>query len=337
MSKEIREQIDKFKNFFLNDKIIIEEQSSDKALSQQEIVLFKYLNKRVPKNARKDLLYDTISKGLRITNLEPNKTKYYFELYVLNYRPNGDYENITNDEFKGIKDFKSKTITNKKAGEYTQVKAPFKGSNLKGQWEKDGNGEELYVVYSYNWYPIYIYKKGIWYSIIDSYSSSTSKHIGHAYPFKYDRSINKMVVPVDRDEMEKLQRNAGFDEIMKTKKEKLLRDKNRLISKKPQLIKNLEWLETPSAEYKVKFRLTDIDEENDKVVVKVSIDDVIRREGNKGIKSDDNYTKGEIPNVTKEKVEKTVERNILGNMTQYLGSSEIELPIEFKFNHQKEN
>jgi hypothetical protein len=318
-------------------KKILKEQSSEKALNQQEIVLFKYINKKVPKNSRKDQLYDAISQGLKMVNLNPNKAQYYFELYNLNYRPDGDYENITTDEFKGVKDFKSKKITNKQAGEYTQVKAPFKGSNLKGNWEKDRDGEEMYVVYSYNWYPIYIYKKGIWYEIIDTYSSSTSKHIRYSYPFRYNSSIDKMVVLVDRDEMEKLKRNAGFDDIMKTKKEKLLRDKSRLISKKPQLIRNPEWLETPPAQYKVKFRLTDIDEENDKVVVKVSIDDVIRREGNRGIKSDDNYTKGDIPNVTKEKVEKTVERNILGNMTQYLGSSKIELPIEFKFTHEKEN
>ena len=63
----------------------------------------------------------------------------------------------------------------------------------------------------------------------------------------------------------------------------------------------------------------------------------MRREGNKSIKSDDNYTKGEIPNVTKEKVENTVKRNILGNMTQYLGSSKIELPLEFEYTHEKEN
>lgn len=318
-------------------KKILREQSSESALSKQEIVLFKFLDRVMDTKPRKDKLYDQLKQGLKMFGLDKNKAQYYFDLYNLNRREDGKYEKITPDEFKGVKSFKAKTITNPQAGEYTQVKAPFKGSNLKGNWEKDRDGEEMYVVYSYNWYPIYIYKKGIWYEIIDTYSSSTSKHIRYSYPFRYNSSIDKMVVLVDRDEMEKLKRNAGFDDIMKTKKEKLLRDKSRLISKKPQLIRNPEWLETPPAQYKVKFRLTDIDEENDKVVVKVSIDDVIRREGNKGIKSDDNYTKGDIPNVTKEKVEKTVERNILGNMTQYLGSSKIELPIEFKFTHEKEN
>jgi hypothetical protein len=137
--------------------------------------------------------------------------------------------------------------------------------------------------------------------------------------------------------MEKLKYNYGFDEIMKRKKEKILKDKNRLVSKKPQLIRNLDWMETPPVQYKVKFRLTDINEVDDKVVVSVVIDDVVKREGNKSIKSDENYTKGEMENVTKEKVENTVKRNILGNMTQYLGSSKIELPIEFEFTHTLEN
>jgi hypothetical protein len=316
---------------------ILREDISENPLSKQEIALFKFLNKVMENKPRKDKLYDQIKQGLRMFGLNPKNSQYYFDLFNLNYRPDGKYEKITPDEFKGVKSFRAKSITNPQAGEYTQVKAPFRGSNLKGQWEKDRDGEEFYVVYSYGWYPIYLYKKGIWYEIIDTYSSSTGKHIRYSYPFRYNSSIDKMVVLVDRDEMEKLQRNAGFDEIMKTKKDKLLRDKSRLISNKPKLISNLDWLETPSSTYKVKFRLTDIDEENGKVVVKVSIDDVVEREGNKSVKSDKDYTKGDIPNVTKEKVEKTVQRNILGNMTQYLGSSKIELPIEFKFKHKKEN
>lgn len=318
-------------------KKILRENTSESPLSKQEIALFKFMNKVMEGNPRKDKLFDQLKQGVRMFGLNPNSSQYYFDLFNLNYRPDGKYEKITSDDFKGVKSFRAKSISNPQSGEYTRVKAPFKGSNLKGTWEKDRDGEEMYVVYSYGWYPIYIYKKGIWYSIIDRYSSSTSKHIGYSDPFRYDRSIDKMVVLVDKDEMEKLQRNAGFDEIMKTKKQKLLRDKSRLISTKPQLIRNPEWMETPPSQYKVKFRITDIDEENDKVIVKVSIDDVVRREGNKSIKSDDNYTKGEIPNVTKEKVENTVKRNILGNMTQYLGSSKIELPLEFEYTHEKEN
>ena len=318
-------------------KKILREEVSENPLSKQEIALFKYLNKVMDSKPRKDKLYDQLKQGLKMYGLGPKKPQYYFDLFNLNYRPDGKYEKITPEDFKGVKDFKSKTVTNPQSGEYTQVKAPFKGSNLKGVWEKDRNGEELYVVYSYNWYPIYIYKQGIWYQIIDRYSSSTGRHITYSNPLRYDRNIDKMVVLVDKNEMEKLQSNANFDDIMKTKKEKLLRDKSRLISTKPQLIKNLEWLETPPAKYKVKFKITDIDEEDGNVKVKVSIDDVVERQGNASIKSDKNYTKGELPNVTKEKVENTVKRNILGNMTQYLGSSKIELPLEFEFTHTLEN
>ena len=318
-------------------KKILREETSESPLTKQEIALFKFMNKVMEGNPRKDKLFDQLKQGVRMYGLDPKSSQYYFDLFNLNYRPDGRYEKITPDEFKGVKSFKAKTITNPKSGEYTRVKAPFKGSNLKGVWEKDSNREEIYVVYSYGWYPVYLYKKGIWYKILDRYSSSTSKHISHSNPFKYDNKLEKMVVLVDRDEMEKLKYNYGFDEIMKRKKEKILKDKNRLVSKKPQLIRNLDWMETPPVQYKVKFRLTDINEVDDKVVVSVVIDDVVKREGNKSIKSDENYTKGEMENVTKEKVENTVKRDILGNMTQYLGSSKIELPIEFEFTHTLEN
>jgi hypothetical protein len=54
---------------------------------------------------------------------------------------------------------------------------PFKASNLEG---KEFNG--MYVIISYGWYPIFIYKNNVWYENIDGYSRSTKKQISQARP-----------------------------------------------------------------------------------------------------------------------------------------------------------
>lgn len=52
--------------------------------------------------------------------------------------------------------------------------APFKGSNIFGQWEGD-----LYVAYSYGrHFPMVVYDRNVrrWFHNIDKYSLSTSRH-----------------------------------------------------------------------------------------------------------------------------------------------------------------
>ncbi len=45
---------------------------------------------------------------------------------------------------------------------------------------------------SYGWYPIFVYKKGIWYQIVDSYSSSTGRQISNSNPNHW-KAYNKNV------------------------------------------------------------------------------------------------------------------------------------------------
>ena len=69
--------------------------------------------------------------------------------------------------------------TNTKARQFVQKLEPFKASNLSGIIEG-----KFYVVYSYKWYPLFIYSyvEEKWFQNSDRYSVSTSKQYGQAHP-----------------------------------------------------------------------------------------------------------------------------------------------------------
>ena len=66
---------------------------------------------------------------------------------------------------------------NKNAKHYVLNFKNFKGSNLIGK-----NTNNAYVVLSYGYYPIFLYKDGIWYENDNSYSHSTKVHMAHTRP-----------------------------------------------------------------------------------------------------------------------------------------------------------
>lgn len=103
-----------------------------------------------------------------------------YELYTLfknNYRTDGDYSSIQNpiriDPFSKIE-----KTSNSRARELVQNRVPFKGSNTNSEYV-DG----AYVVYSYGWYPIYVYKNNQWYENTSKYSMSTSKQKSQLRPY----------------------------------------------------------------------------------------------------------------------------------------------------------
>lgn len=69
--------------------------------------------------------------------------------------------------------------TNAKSREFSQYKEEFEANNLKGV-----NEGCLYVVYSYKWYPLFVfsYVTHKWYENKDKYSVSTSKQTGQCRP-----------------------------------------------------------------------------------------------------------------------------------------------------------
>ena len=68
-------------------------------------------------------------------------------------------------------------ISNADAESSVAERQPFLGSNLDGK--KIGNA---YVVFSYGYYPIFVYYNGQWYENADKYSSSTAKQMGQVRP-----------------------------------------------------------------------------------------------------------------------------------------------------------
>ena len=86
---------------------------------------------------------------------------------------------------------------NYKARDLVQNKIPFKANNTDGEYIGD-----TYIVSSYGWYPIFIYKDGRWYENKDKYSVSTSKQTSQLRPFGED------IMKVSTDTLRKLIRKS---------------------------------------------------------------------------------------------------------------------------------
>jgi len=155
-------------------KKILSETTTDK-LSPQIIFLFKLLNSKKKDLKSKKSVIEFFEKRLKMIGKDSKEAQRYYYLYTLNYRENGDYENITPEEFVNEKNFPALKVTNVSAGKYAYAKIPFEGNNVRGYWEKDRNGVEQYVITSYGWYPILVFKNGKWYSVSERYSRATSK------------------------------------------------------------------------------------------------------------------------------------------------------------------
>ena len=101
---------------------------------------------------------------------------------------------------------------------HTIAQLPFKGSNLEGYWSEDNKGVRYYVVKSYGWYPIYIYKNNMWYEISDRYSSSTGRQVSNSNPIEWNEDLYEKVFLVTANEMKMLERNATHQDIVNNKR-----------------------------------------------------------------------------------------------------------------------
>jgi hypothetical protein len=189
-------------------------------------------------------------------------------------------------------------------------------------------------VKSYGWYPVYIYKEGKWYENFDRYSNSTSKQMLRSRPYTYNSDIDTNVYLMSKKEMEMLESGFSHEDVMKKKKESFrdVSPSSRLSTAETQ-----GW--TGDIPYlKIKFKISSIEDLGDKNAVNVDIYDVFKTENYKQIPTPENYLKGEIPNVTPEKIEKEVERKLRQNFRQYLGpklGNQDEELVTFRFNHLK--
>ena len=302
--------------------------ASDKVI----VRLFKLFNEYKKTAKTKKELLNIIKEYLPLFGIRKEYATYMLELYLLNYREDGDYSGLTKETFIDPRNKRGQKTPNYQSGDFTKAQLPFEGSNLQGYWTKDRNGVKYYVVKSYGWYPVYIYKEGKWYENFDRYSSSTGKQMNNARPYTYNNEIDTNVYLMSKKEMEMLESGFSHEYVMKKKKESF-----RDVQPSPKIsTTKSSYGEVPNTS--IKFKISSVEETDDVNIVNVDIYDVLKTRAGVQIDTPENYLKGEIPNVTPEKVEKEIETKLRQNFRQYLGpklGNQDEELITFRFNHLK--
>ena len=239
--------------------------------------LFKVLDEEKKKKKKRAEILEVIEKLALYMNFPPEYALYILELYLLNYRKDGDYSGLTKGNFIDPRKQSGKTTPNTKAKLYTVAQLPFKGSNLIGRWSKDYKGNPFYEVVSYDWYPVYIFKDDKWYEVTGRYSSSTSGQMNNANPVKWDGEIQEVVYLLTQEEMDMLKRGASHEEVMKHKVKALKKFEPELIKRK-KTAKSYRWYgDAEAANANIKFKVKSVEEDGDKAIVTVDILDVIYR------------------------------------------------------------
>ena len=307
------------------------------------VKLFKLLNEEKKTHKTRAAILEVIKNFSKYINIPEEYSLYLLELYLLNYRKDGDYSGLTKENFVDPRKMKGKTTSNPKAKLYTIAQLPFKASNLEAYWTTDYKGKPYYKVVSYGWYPIYIFKDDRWYEVRGTYSSSTSKQISNANPVKWDDYLDSEVYTFTPDEMKMLEQGKSHEEIIKYKLGKLK-------SLEPVLSKRMKTTKTYSYQgdvdvlpsTNIKYKVKSVDLEDDKAIVTIDVYDVINRENDKEVPTSQNYLKGEIPNLTPKKVEDKITikmrdelRDYTGTRTRYTDEIPPGTKVEFKFNHLK--
>jgi len=284
----------------------------EKPFTDKEIQLLKYLNRKGIIEKKAGDAIAAIKIYLKLVNLERDPKLFYF-LFKDNYRPEGDYENVTWQDFVDVRNQKIKKISNYQASEYVALKRPFKGSNLSAGWKVAGN-YLIYVVLSYGHYPIYIYRDGLWFINSDHYSTSTAKQIRAATP-RYDRS---KIVMIEPDLMMDVYRgNLSNDEVMNLR---MGRFKKKIKYLVPQRLTNVNafWL----TNQKIKFKIKDVIL-SDQETIEIIIDVLGLYDGSNRI----DYEQTEL--IDKKSIEEKINQKILSNMREYLPPSTIGRYIDY--------
>lgn len=293
------------------------EHNNEKALDKKEILLFKYLNNNKKGLKTKDDLMRYMKNAMSVMGFDDSDALAYYYAYTANYRPEGDYENLTKSEFKDYKTFKQKKTTNVNASQFTKSKIPFKGSNLEGYWETNYNNDWYYVVKSYGWYPIFLFINNKWYEVSDRFSSSTGKQIGNSRPTRYSNELKDEITLVSRKEIEDLMNGKiNHEELFKGKRENLEKIIKYKLLNVPKFVSWGYWDEGGKA----KFKVIDVKQIDEKILITIDVIEAGKREGQKLVKSDVSYKTGEIPQATPNKVHAAIKDYINMKFVDIIGT-----------------
>jgi hypothetical protein len=307
--------------------------------------LFKLLDEEKKKNRTRASLLEAIKNFAPYMGIPKGFEQYILELYVLNFRKDGDYSNLTKENFVDPRKQSGKVVPNSKAKLYTIAQLPFRGSNIEGYWTEDPNRVPYYKVASYGWYPVYIFKDDKWYEVTKRYSSSTSKQMNNSNPVSWHDDTFDSVYTLTPKEMELLERGYSHEDIMKNKVQKLKTIEPDLTKRKKTAKTYNYWNQDPEQmvpNTNIKFQVKNINIEDDKAIVDIDVYDVFNREDGRQVDTPQNYLRGEIPNLNPTKVEDAIKIKMRGELTDYIGKRFRWTPqdpkgakIEFKFNHLK--
>jgi hypothetical protein len=248
-------------------KRILKEEQESPVLNKKEILLFKYINDNKQNAGTKNEMVKFIQEMLRYFGMSPNDATMYYEIYTANFRPDGDYENLTKENFKDYRQFKQRKVTNNTAYEYATAKMPFKGSNVEGQWEVNNNNDWYYVVKSYGWYPIFLFINDQWYRTLDTYSSTTRKQMSQVNPVKFDSNLNADVMSVTKGEMERLMDGRYDIERVKTDRVSNFVKVKDKVTNQSKLISG-GWGDNA---HRVNFMIKDVEDVDGKIKISVEV------------------------------------------------------------------
>lgn len=303
-------------------KRILKEQLEGKGenpLSPKEVKLFKYLNEKKHKYKTQSELISFIKSIMPFFGKPESDARFYYEVYTLNYRPEGDYENLTKDEFKNVYTNKQVKTSNVDAYQFASAKIPFKGSNLEGKWGVNQNGDWYYVITSYNWYPIFLYIKDKWYEVSERYSSSTGKQMSKVRPTRYNSGLEDRVTYVTPEEIKKLMNGVSLEDIKTSRVPKFVeKAKNTLVGDSKLFTFDYA---NPK---KVRYTIKDVTEEDGKVKLTVDINKAGPVVDGKMVVSKDSYTPEFM-----EEVENAIKYSIIRNNYTFLSDEN----TIFEFNH----
>jgi hypothetical protein len=299
-------------------RLILKEETEG-PLNKKEILLFKYLNKNKHEAKDKSGLIRLIKEALRYFGIPDSEATFYYETYTANFRPEGDYENLTKENFKDFKLFKQRKVANNSAYEYASGRIPFKGSNVEGRWDVNRNGDWYYVIISWGWYPVFLFINNKWYRTLDTYSPSTRKQMSQVNPIKYDSNLRSDVTSVTNDEIKGLM-NGDYD---------LPRVKTNRIS---NFIRNKDSVTNQSKlisggygdnGHRVNFMIKDVEEVDDKIKIFVKILKAGKMVDRKMI-PDSNFR--DNPELL-DSIMKTIKGDILRTYPKYLTDNNIEIEL----------
>jgi hypothetical protein len=300
-------------------KRILREEQETPVLTKKEILLFKYINDNKQKSGTKSEMIKFIQEMLRYFGMSLNEATMYYEIYTANFRPNGDYENLTKENFKDYRLFKQRKVANNSAYEYATAKMPFKGSNVEGQWDVNNNNDWYYEIKSYGYYPVFLFINNQWYRTLDTYSPSTRKQMSQVNPVKYDSNLKSDVISVTKGEMERLMDGRYNLERVNTDRVSNFVSRKDKVTNQSKLISG-GWGDNA---HRVNFMIKDVEEVDGKIKLSIQVLKAGKMIDRKMI-PDSNFR--DNPELL-DGIMKTIKQDILRTYPSYLTDSNTEIEL----------